>query len=207
MTQALRVFQVSTAFAAIAAFSACATAPVQTPSAAAKGNYVLDPAHASVTWSISHSGLSQYTARFNDISGTLDFDPDAPANSSVDIRIKAASVSTGLPKFDETLATEAKYFNASAYPQIRFTSTKVTKISDTRGTVTGDLSFRGTTLAVTLDTTFNGAGKSFGHPGDTLGFSATGKIKRSEFGMDTLIAFGIGDDVTLRIEAEFNQAQ
>ena len=186
---------------------ACATAPVQVPGAAAAGNYVLDPSHASVTWSLSHAGLSQYTARFDDISGTLNFNPDAPETSSVDISIASDSVSTGLPKFDETLGSEAKYFNASVYPEIRFTSTSAKKLTETTGTVTGDLSFRGTTLPVTLQTTFNGAGKSFGHPGDTLGFSATGVIKRSDFGMDTLLNFGIGDDVTLRIEAEFNQAQ
>ncbi len=194
-------------FVAALSLSACATAPVQAPSAAAPGNYVLDPAHASVIWSLSHAGLSQYTARFDDISGTLNFNPDAPETSTVDISIASDSVSTGLPKFDETLRSEAKYFNAPAYPQIRFMSTFAQKLTDTTGTVTGDLSFRGVTRPVTLQTTFNGAGKSFGHPGDTLGFSATGIIKRSDFGMDTLLNFGIGDAVKLRIEAEFNQAQ
>jgi len=189
------------------ALTACATAPEQLPSAAAAGNYILDPAHASVTWSISHAGLSQYTARFDDISGTLNFNPNAPETSSVDISIASGSVNTGLPKFDETLRTEAKYFNASVYPEIRFTSTSAKKLTETTGTVTGNLSFRGTTLPVTLQTNFNGSGKSFGHPGDTLGFSATGIIKRSDFGMNTLLNFGIGDDVTLRIETEFNQAQ
>ncbi len=207
MTASLRICKQVLPLCAAALLATCATAPVQTPSAAAKGSYVLDPSHASVHWSISHAGLSQYTARFDDISGAMTFDPDVPQNSSVDIRIKAGSVNTGLPKFDDTLANETKYFDAGTYPEIRFVSTSVTKTSDTRGRVTGDLSFRGTTLPVTLDTIFNGAGKSFGHPGDTLGFSATGTIKRSNFGMDTLLNFGIGDDVALKIEAEFNQAQ
>jgi len=54
--------------------------------------------------------------------------------------------------------------------------------------------------------TYNGAGKSFGNPGKTLGFSATGELLRSDFGVGTFLTnFGIGDKVTLRIEAEFNE--
>jgi polyisoprenoid-binding protein YceI len=53
--------------------TACATAPVLDVAAAPQGAYRLDPAHASVNWSLSHSGLSLYTARFDDISGALDF--------------------------------------------------------------------------------------------------------------------------------------
>lgn len=182
-------------------------APIVSVVAPAPGNYVLDPAHASVTWSLSHSGLSNYTARFETISGSLDFNPKAPESSSVDIRIDPASVKTGLPKFDETLAFESKYFDANTYPEIRFVSTSSIARTDSVGTVTGDLTFRGVTKPITLDVTYNGAGKSFGHPGDTLGFSATGKLTRSDFGLTTLTNFGIGDEVTLRIEAEFNEAQ
>mgnify|MGYP001952703617 CR=1 FL=1 len=64
--------------------------------------------------------------------------------------------------------------------------------------------YPGEILAVIGD---NGAGKSFGHPGDTLGFSATGTLNRSDFGLTYLSNFGIGDEVTLRIEAEFNEKQ
>jgi len=182
-------------------------APIVSAAAATPGNYVLDPAHASVTWSLSHSGLSNYTARFESISGDLDFNPIAPESSRVDIRIDPASVKTGLPKFDETLAFESKYFDANTYPEIRFVSTSAIASTDSAGTVTGDLTFRGVTKPITLDVTYNGAGKSFGHPGDTLGFSAMGKLTRSDFGLTTLTNFGIGDEVTLRIEAEFNEAQ
>lgn len=185
--------------------TACHTAPSIAPAPEISGNYNLDPAHASVTWSVSHAGLSNYTARFDDIGGTLSFDATDPANSQVDIRIDPASVHTGLPKFDETLAIEANYFDAKTYPEIRFVSADITTRSDTEGTITGDLTFRGHTQAVTLDVTYNGAGKSFGHPGKTLGFSATGLLKRSDFGLTYLTNFGIGDEVTLRIEAEFNE--
>ncbi len=187
--------------------SACATPPVVTPTAAPAGNYKLDPTHASVTWSLSHAGLSNYTARFDKITGTLDFNPDAPEQSKVYIRIDPKSVSTGLPKFDDEIAMSGKYFNADQYPEIRFVSTGIKITGEATGLITGDLTLKGVTKPVTLDVTFNGAGKSFGNPGKTLGFSATTKFLRSDYNMGHLVSFGIGDEVSLRIETEFNEAQ
>lgn len=182
--------------------------PPQTATAELKaGNYVLDPAHASVIWSLSHAGLTNYQARFDAIEGTLNFTPESPTTSQLDIRIDPNSVSTGLPDFDDTIATDSRYFNAEAFPEITFTSTDITVTDDAKGTVTGDLTFRGVTKPVTLDVIFNGSGKSFGHPGETLGFSATGMIDRTEFGLTYLSNFGIGSEVKLRIEAEFNEVQ
>jgi len=190
------------------ALMGCATPPAQTPTAAPAGNYVLDPTHASVTWSLSHAGLSNFTARFDDISGALEFDPDSPANSRVDIRIDPKSVNTGLPDFDDTLATSGNYFDADTYPEIRFVSNDIEITGENSGLITGELTLRGVTKPVTLKTKFNGAGKSFGNPGTTLGFSAETEILRSEWGMDYLIRLAnIGDKVTLRIEAEFNEKQ
>lgn len=196
-----------TSLFAFGMLSACATPPVVTPTAAPAGNYKLDPTHASVTWSLSHAGLSNYTARFDKITGTLDFNPDAPEQSKVDIRIDPKSVSTGLPKFDDEIAMSGKYFNADQYPEIRFVSTGIKITGEATGLITGDLTLKGVTKPVTLDVTFNGAGKSFGNPGKTLGFSATTKFLRSDYNMGHLVSFGIGDEVSLRIETEFNEAQ
>lgn len=198
----IRIFATSLAFAALAG---CATPPEIAPTAAPAGNYKLDPTHASVTWSLSHAGLSNYTARFDDISGALNFNPDRPENSTVDIRIDPKSVSTGLPKFDAEIATSGNYFDANKFPEIRFVSTDIKITGEATGLITGDLTLKGVTKPVTLDVTFNGAGKSFGNPGKTLGFSATTSFLRSEFDMGHLVNFGIGDEVSLRIETEFNE--
>lgn len=195
-------------FAALSLLAGCATPPVQSPLAAPAGEYVLDNTHASVVWSLSHAGLSNFTARFDEISGALDFDPENPQNSRVDIRIAANSVNTGLPDFDDTIATSGNYLDADTYPEIRFVSTSIEITGENKGLITGDLTLRGVTKPVTLDTVFNGAGKSFGNPGQTLGFSATTEFNRSDWGMDYLIRLAnIGDKITLRIEAEFNEAQ
>jgi len=186
--------------------AACYTPPSTAPLDLKAGNYVLDPEHASVIWSINHAGLSNFQARFDSIKGSLSFDPNTPEGSQLDIIIDPKSVNTGLPDFDDTIATDSKYFDANTHTQIRFTATDITVTGDASGVITGDLTFRGVTKPVSLDVIFNGAGKSFGHPGDTLGFSAKGVIDRTEFGLTYLSNFGIGTDVKLRIEAEFNEA-
>ncbi len=183
--------------------SACFTPPALNRAPTLAGNYVLDPAHASVVWHISHVGLSNYTARFDHIRGTLAFDPETPANSTVDISIDPLSVSTGDPEFDKTIGND--YFKAGKFPHIRFISTSIKITGENTGIIIGDLDFRGVKIPVSLDTIFNGAGKSFGHKGKTLGFSATGTLKRSDFGLNNLLNFGIGDVISLTIEAEFNE--
>lgn len=186
--------------------SACASPPKLELTPKINGNYTLDPTHTSVIWSISHVGLSNYTGRFDRAEGELIFDAEKPENSRLDVIIDATSLSTGLPSFDEELIYDQKYLDAETYPDIRFSSTKVEKISENTGKVTGNLTLKGKTEPMTLIVTFNGAGKSFGNPGETLGFSAKGELSRSSFGLTHLISFGIGDEVSLRIETEFNEA-
>ena len=185
--------------------AACFTPPVTTPMESLKGNYVLDPAHTSIIWKIKHAGLSNFTARFDSVSGILAFDPQNPQNSHIDISIDPISVNTGDSEFDDEIGTEGRYFDGEKHTKIKFVSTSITVTGENTGLITGDLSFRGQTHPLTLNTVFNGAGKSFGHKGKTLGFSATTSFNRSDFGLSHLLNFGIGDEIIISIETEFNE--
>ena len=96
----------------------------------------------------------------------------------------------------------ADWFDAAKFPSATFVSTKVEKTSATKGKVTGDLTIHGVTKPVVLDVTFNGAGQNPIAAVPQLGFSATTKIKRSDFGVAQYIPM-VGDEVTLTIESEF----
>jgi polyisoprenoid-binding protein YceI len=204
------------------ALVACATASATTPTSASTataapavadsakvanlaaqpaGTYVIEPTHTSVTWRLSHGGLSTYTARFDKVSGEIEFNPQAPTSSSAMITIDPNSVNTGLPNFDKEIAKEV--FKAEANPAITFRSTSLTATSATTGTMTGDLSIAGVTKPVTLNVSYNNGRMSPFARRQNVGFSASGKIKRSEWGMSNWLNFGIGDDVDLIIEAEF----
>ncbi len=75
--------------------------------------------------------------------------------------------------------------------------------STVTGDVTGDLTFRGVTKPVTLHVIFNGTGPGL-LGGHRMGFSATGEIKRSDFGSHKFESM-VGDVVHLDIEAEFQR--
>lgn len=200
---------------------AAAPAPADkaTPAAAAvqntapAGQYALDKTHASVTFRVNHLGMSRYTARFTDIDGKLNFDPANPAAMSVEATIDPKSIETDFPldepDFDEVLAGP-QWLDAAKFPQITFKSTAVETTGPNTAKVTGDLTLHGVTKPLTLDVTFNGgyAGNDIDPGGSRIGFSAEGKLKRSDYGVSMGVpapgtTFGVGDEVELFIEAEF----
>ena len=191
------------------ALSACATAGEQTFAEAASGTYKLEKTHASLTWRISHNGLSNYTARFTEFDATIEFDPDNPAASTVTATINPLSVETDHPtqreKWNNEVATDDRFLNGDEFPDITFVSTSVEQTGEFTGIINGELTLLGVTVPVALDATYNGTGNApwFGTR-DLIGFSASGTINRSDFGMTALLP-NIGDEVEIIIEAEFLQ--
>jgi len=205
---------------ATVAEATAAPAEAPAPELGPAGTYVMDPTHASLTWKVSHLGLSNYTARFTGLAGTLVFDPENLSSSVLDVNVDPASVETDYPadfkaghpdspfnSFDQEISESDTYFNSTVFPAITFKSTEVTQTGPSAGTVTGDLTFRGVTKPVTLDVTYNGSATFPWAPDQPrLGFSATGSLKRSEFGLDFMVPT-LGDEVYLLIEAEFSMAE
>ena len=195
-------------------------APAEAPAAEVKygktATYKLDPTHASLTWRVKHMGLSNYTARFTNFDATLDFNSDDASATSLTATIDPTSVETDYPgdfkaghpdspynSFDEELSQSPDYYNAGAFPEITFKSTDITTTGPDTGTVTGDLTFLGVTKPVTLDVKYNGvANFPWAPEEDHIGFSATGTLTRSEFGLSAGTPY-VGDEVQIVIEAEF----
>ena len=188
--------------APLAAPVAALAQPATDPAAAPAGIWALDKRHASLTLRIKHFGTSNYTFRLSGLDGSYSYDPANPLASKVSITVDPKSVDTGLDNFNKEISDDPKFFDSAKYPTITFVSTKIEQTSPGKGKLTGDLTFRGVTKPVTLDVTYNGFAKTpFGS--QIMGFSATGKIKRSEFGFTHLVPM-VSDDVDLAIEAEFN---
>lgn len=175
------------------------------------GVYKADPTHTSLTWKVSHAGLSNYTARFKTVDASLTFNPADAAKSSVAASIDTASLETDFVPtterdFNKELTTDAKWFNGAQFPKITFQSTKVELTGNTKAKITGNLTMLGVTKPVVLDATLNGAfaEQPFSKK-PTFGFSATTKIKRSDWGLTTYVPM-IGDNVDIIIETEFAKA-
>jgi polyisoprenoid-binding protein YceI len=166
------------------------------------GTYGIDTGHASLVAKIGHMGFSNYAMRFTKIDARFSFDPANPTAAKVTATIDPASIDTGSTSFNEELKG-AMWLNAAKFPAITFTSTGLVMTGANSGKLTGDLNFRGVTKPVTLDVTWNGVGSGMMTETRT-GFSATGAIKRTDFGFGTYVPV-ISDKVDLQIEIEFTK--
>lgn len=177
-----------------------------------EGDYKVDLSHASIVWKVSHAGLSKYVARFAEFDAAIDFNPNDISKSTVTASINPMSIQTAYPfadekDFDKILATEKGWFNAGEFASIKFASTGIEITGEKTAIMTGNLIFLGVSKVVLLDVTFNGAMKKQPFSGKpTMGFSASTKITRSEFGMSKYVP-SIGDDVEIMIEAEFAKSE
>lgn len=179
-------------------------APSTDPADMPAGTYVLDKEHASVLARVRHQGFSNFTIRFSTVDATYSWDPKSPQTAEVRASIDAASFDTGSAKDDPKLARQ--FLDVEKHPKITFVSTSIQHGEGNKGKILGDLTIRGVTKPVTLDVVYNGyAG---GVTGQRAGFSATTKIKRSDFGSTYLLspplAF-VGDEVELILELEFTR--
>jgi polyisoprenoid-binding protein YceI len=165
-----------------------------------------DTVHSSVSFSVRHLMISRVHGSFKTWTGTLETDDENPANSKVQASIDAASIDTKELPRDEHLRS-ADFFHAANHPQITFESTSVTKLDSEHYKVIGNLTIRGVTKPVTLDTEFFGRQKDpWG--GERAGFSAKTSIQRKDFGLEFNIpldggGFVIGEkvDITLDVQA------
>lgn len=172
-----------------------------TPSQAAEPpKYNFDAAHTQVIFSANHLGFSHSHGRFMKIDGFFLFDAARVEESRVDVTIHTASIDMGLKAWDDHMKNK-DFLNAEKFPTMTFKSTKVEKTGDKTGKLTGDFTLLGVTKPVTLDVTFNGEGKHPMMDSHIAGFSATGTIKRSEFGMTNGIP-NVSDDVSVIIQVE-----
>ncbi len=173
------------------------------------GTYTADPSHTQVIWTLNHLGLSPYSGIFGDVTGTLLLDPKTLSAAKVSMTIPVAKVTTAGALSQHLLRPgkdggKPDFFGASP-ADATFVSTRVVAKGMT-ATITGNLTLNGVTKPVTLAAKFYGAGKTPPMMGgkENVGFTATGDIKRSDFGL----GFGVpivSDAVHLDIAAAFQK--
>ena len=174
------------------------------------GAYTNDKPHTSLVFRVSHMTYSNFTARFTGIDAKLDFDPAHLAKSRVNVIIDPRSISSdNAPSgFLEELSGK-DWLDAAKFPQIVFRSRTVEVTGPKNFRIRGELTLHGVTKPVVLDASYNGgyAGQPM-DPHARIGFSATGKFKRSDFGVSIGIPapgsnMGVGDEVEVVLESEF----
>jgi polyisoprenoid-binding protein YceI len=181
------------------------TAPATSaPTAGAKTAWKLDPTHTLVEFSAKHLMITTVKGRIGEIAGTIYSDETDPKKSSVEATLLAASLDTRTDQRDQHLRS-ADFLNAEVYPEIKFRSTRIEGGKE-NFKLTGDLTIRDVTKPVTLDVQYEGRTKDpWG--GERVGFSASGKIDRRDYGLtwnQALETGGVvvGNEIKISIEVE-----
>jgi polyisoprenoid-binding protein YceI len=186
--------------------SLCLFAVASAPTLAAGAAYTLDPGHTQVEFHWNHVGFSHPGAGFNEISGKLIWNTADPSTSSVTVDIPVASIDSHVPALDQKLKS-AEFFDAAKFPKITFVSTKVERTEvPGKWKVTGNLTLHGVTKPVVLETTLNKAGTYPMLKIPALGFDATTRFKRSDFGVSVGVPM-VGDEIEVRITVEALEAE
>jgi polyisoprenoid-binding protein YceI len=180
-----------------------------TPASATQTTWTIDPAHSHVEFAVRHLMISTVKGRFGVVTGTVKTDDTDPAKGEVEVSIDAASIDTREAQRDAHLRS-GDFFDVEKFPSMTFRSTRIEGRGDSFKVI-GDLAIRGVSRPVVLDVTAEGLGKDpWG--GDRAGFSATAKIKRSDFGLtwNQLLETGgvaVGDEIKISIDVELVKQQ
>jgi polyisoprenoid-binding protein YceI len=163
--------------------------------------YTLDPVHTRVMFELSHAGYSQAIGTISGSTGELVFDPQDWSIAKVAVSVPVAKLDLGDADWNRA-ALGRGLLDGVRHPVATFVSARVEPVDATHARVIGTLTLRGVHREIALDVTFNQLRRYPMPPfRRTAGFSATATLSRAAFGADAWTSL-IGDQVTLRIEAE-----
>jgi polyisoprenoid-binding protein YceI len=180
-----------------------APAQQQPPAPLPPNGWRVDPGHSAITFRVRHLGITWVNGKFGSWIADLVFDPANPEGASVAAHIRTNSVTTDNDRRDADIRS-GNYLAVDSFPEMAFVSRQVQRVDATHLRVTGDLTLRGVTRPVVLETEV--LGMLNGSRGKRIAFTATTTIRRQDFGVTlTRLMEGaqvVGDDVRITIDIE-----
>jgi polyisoprenoid-binding protein YceI len=139
----------------------------------------IDEEGTAIGFKIDAVGFPTTRGRFTRYSGRILLDFDHPAKSVTSFTVESGSVELGSKAFNDFVKSAA-LLDATRFPTLSFASTQVEKLDPHAARVTGNLTMLGVTkpVALTVNVETELSGKRH-----VVTFSATGTLKRSDYGM------------------------
>lgn len=156
--------------------------------------YLVDQARSEVSFLVDHLGFAQVRGVFKRYNAQLKFDTANPAQLETTARIDVGSLETGNVIRDGILMRRT-YFDRNNQPFMYFTSKRVQVISDGRLSIEGELSIKGITKVVALQTTYTTL------PNNRVRFEGKTTFNRMDFGVIGGEIF-VGKTVTVNLKIE-----
>jgi polyisoprenoid-binding protein YceI len=175
-----------------------------------KTTYKIDPAHSAAQFIVRHMMITNVRGGFSGVQGTVVYDPENRAASSVDVVIDANMINT-LEAARDTHLKSADFLEVEKYPTITFKSSSITPDGDGELSLKGDLTIHGVTKPVVLNVEAPSSETKDPLGNARIGASATTRIKRSDFGLTWNAAletggFLVGDNVKIELEVSLIRA-
>ena len=169
------------------------------------GRWALDKNHSGIFFVVRHLGLSNVRGRFDGFDATLEIGSSIES-VSVTADVDLSTVDTNNADRDTHLRS-SDFFDTAQHSAMTFRSTSVTGSGDSYE-LAGDITIAGITKPVTFDVEFNGTELFPADQSTHAGFSATGQIRRSDFGIDFGIIAGaeklmLGDKIKIELDLQF----
>ncbi|MET1020639.1 MAG: YceI family protein [Arthrobacter sp.] len=168
------------------------------------GTWTLDNSHSEIAFTVRHAGISKVRGQFKEADATLDLAENV-SDSKVNATIKTASFDSGDANRDGHVRGE-DFFDVEKFPEISFVSKNIVPKGDAYE-LQGDLTIKGITRPVALETELNGvAVDPFGNT--RAGLTAETTISRKDFGLTWNAALEAGgvlvsDKVAINLELAF----
>lgn len=166
--------------------------------------YELDATHSSAGFRVRHL-VGKVPGNFEKFTMTLDINEKNFSASTVHATLDASSINTHVAKRDDHLRS-ADFFDVATFPHIIFTTTKITDVTEGSFKLHGDFSMHGITKPIILNVERGGVVKG-PRGGKHIGFSASGKINRKDYGLtwNKVMEAGtllVGEEVEIFLEIE-----
>jgi polyisoprenoid-binding protein YceI len=143
---------------------------------------IIDADHSVAAFAIRHLSIAYVRGMFTRLSGNVYYDAEDVSRSAVEAVIDVTSLSTGVRKRDMHVLSE-EMLDAGKFPTITFKSTAIAPTARGQAAVHGDLTIHGVTRPVMLDVRYFGPVRSPFGGEVTIGFSASAKVDREDFGV------------------------
>ena len=163
------------------------------------GTWSVEPAHSEVGFSVRHLGLSKVRGRFNSFAGSAEI-ADDPTASTLAATVDLASIDTNNEDRDNHLRS-TDFFAIEAHPTMSFEATEITPDH-----LAGTITIAGVSKPIAFDLEFHGVAVDM-YETTRAGFSASGELRRSDFGIDFNAPLGvdgmlIGDKISIELEIQ-----
>jgi len=170
-------------------------------------NWVSDPAHSRLGFSISHLMISHVTGNFKHFEiKAVTTKPDY-SDAKIELIAQISSINTDVEQRDTHLKS-ADFFDAIKYPTLVFKSTSLKNIKGNDYKLTGNLTMHGITKTIVLDVSYEGKVTDPMSKKDIAVFTIKGVLNRSEYGVGNKFPTAmVGDEVTINATAELSPSK